>query len=153
MLKKCNFEPVPGWENLFANKKLGLVLSVYVDDFKLAGVAENLNKAYLQIKEHIDVDPHTPFSKYLGMHHAPITLTDEEATHRVRHYQNIIDWAVDQEAISGTARKKATTAETTKAEIPHTGGKKRDKKIKIRGYTLGRNLYTYKPVYGHGIAL
>ena len=38
------FEKVPGWECLFIHQELQLMLSEYVDDFKLAGKNENIKK-------------------------------------------------------------------------------------------------------------
>ena len=40
-LKSLGFESIPGWECLFAHQSLKLILSVYVDDFKLVGRAGN----------------------------------------------------------------------------------------------------------------
>ena len=36
-LLKCDFQRIPGWECLFYHRRLKLILSVYVDDFKLVG--------------------------------------------------------------------------------------------------------------------
>ena len=36
------FERVPGWECLYVNKSKKLFLSIYVDDFKMAGDAQNI---------------------------------------------------------------------------------------------------------------
>ena len=41
-LAKCQFEEIPVWECLFYHRRLKLILSVYVDDFKLVGKKENL---------------------------------------------------------------------------------------------------------------
>ena len=43
-LKAVGFEPVPDWECTDTHDKLGLVLSVYVDDFEMAGKKENPTK-------------------------------------------------------------------------------------------------------------
>ena len=39
-LVKCGFSAVPSWECMYHNPSKGLLLSVYVDDFKLAGKAK-----------------------------------------------------------------------------------------------------------------
>ena len=41
-LLSVGFEPIPGWECLFAHKEHKLILSVHVDDFKLVGKSESL---------------------------------------------------------------------------------------------------------------
>ena len=43
-LKKCGFINILDWDCCFMHPKLRLVLSVYVDDFKLSGPLENLEK-------------------------------------------------------------------------------------------------------------
>ena len=45
-LLKCDFEPIPGWECLFFHQRLKLILSVYVDDFKLVGKKTNLQESW-----------------------------------------------------------------------------------------------------------
>ena len=44
LLKHC-WEKVLNWESLFVNRK-GLILSVYVDDIKLAGKKHNINPTW-----------------------------------------------------------------------------------------------------------
>ena len=67
-LLKCNFEPVPGWECLFVHKPLKLILSVYVDDFKLVGKTENLKAGWKLITDRgLGLDPPTPLGDYLAV--------------------------------------------------------------------------------------
>ena len=41
-LAQAGFRPIKAWPPCFYHEKLKLVLSVYVDDFKLAGPKDNL---------------------------------------------------------------------------------------------------------------
>ena len=41
-VEKVGFEKIPGWECLFVRREKQLFLSIYVDDFKMAGKKENL---------------------------------------------------------------------------------------------------------------
>ena len=41
-VRKVGFEPVIGWECLYKHPKDGLILSIYVDDFKLGGRKDKL---------------------------------------------------------------------------------------------------------------
>ena len=66
---KLGFETIPGWEQLFIHRKLNLTLFVYVDDFKLAGPKQNIQKGWDLIKKAIDLDEPTDFGKYLGCVH------------------------------------------------------------------------------------
>ena len=65
---KCGWEPVQGWECLYKHYELGLFLSVYVDDFKMAGKADNLAKAWGDLGKYLDIDPPCELHKniYLG---------------------------------------------------------------------------------------
>ena len=55
------FEKIPGWECLFVHHEWGMVLSVYVDDFKLAGPSKHINKVWTAIQQHINLDKIEPF--------------------------------------------------------------------------------------------
>ena len=41
-LRQCGFEPIVNWSSCYYQKKLKLLLSVYVDDFKMSGPKSNL---------------------------------------------------------------------------------------------------------------
>ena len=85
-LLKCNFEPVPGWECLFVHKQLKLILSVYVDDFKLVGKTENLKAGWKLITDSgLVLDPPTPLGDYLGCGQFPVHVSASEAQRRLDH--------------------------------------------------------------------
>ena len=54
---KCGFEKVIGWECLYKHSAKGLLLSVYVDDFKLGGRRENIAPMWKALGSHLDLDP------------------------------------------------------------------------------------------------
>ena len=57
------------WSSCFFHAKLKLYLVVYIDDFKLAGPAENMEKGWELIRRDIQMeDPH-PMQLYLGCLH------------------------------------------------------------------------------------
>ena len=69
---------IEGWESTYRHERLGLVLSIYVDDFKMAGRAENLAKGWASITNAgIRIDPPTP----LG--HFPWVWGGPDDSHRV----------------------------------------------------------------------
>ena len=51
------FEKVPGWECMFVHRQQKLFLSVYVDDFKMAGCAKNIGPMWDRIRKVMDIDP------------------------------------------------------------------------------------------------
>ena len=65
-LLEIGFKPVDGWECLYWHPTLHLLLSVYVDDFKMAGKSSTLAQGWQLIQKHIRLDPPIPFSDYLG---------------------------------------------------------------------------------------
>ena len=60
---KCGFEAVTGWECLYKHNKEQLFLSVYVDDFKMAGNRKNLSNMWKRLGELLDIDTPTAFEK------------------------------------------------------------------------------------------
>lgn len=58
---EAGFEREPGWECLFVHRKFKLWLSVYVGDFKMAGL-ENLPKAWKALRKHLELDDAVPLS-------------------------------------------------------------------------------------------
>jgi hypothetical protein len=83
-LLECGFEPVTGWECLYKHTEEKLFLSVYVDDFKMAGNKANLAKMWKKLGTLLELEPPTPFDEnvYLGCGQqnieAPSQLTKEK---------------------------------------------------------------------------
>ena len=55
--------------------KLGVMLVVYVDDFKMAGPKENLSKAWDLVKSKIKMEEAAPIKRYLGCEHVQFEHT------------------------------------------------------------------------------
>ena len=79
-IKACGFKPIQGWECLYYHPTDKMYLSVYVDDFKLAGKKENIPKTWAALKQFLNLDPPTPFhnSVYLGCCQYEYHVTDDE---------------------------------------------------------------------------
>ena len=77
-LQSLGWEPVKGWECLFVHKEFKLFLSVYVDDFKMAGKKSSLPKAWEQLRTKLDLDDPTKMdgSIYLGCRQDAIPVDD-----------------------------------------------------------------------------
>jgi hypothetical protein len=45
------------WPSVFYRKELKLFLTIYVDDFKLAGPEENLEKGWALLRQKIEIGP------------------------------------------------------------------------------------------------
>ena len=60
-LIKNGFRTISGWPGVFTHETLRVVLAVYVDDFKLAGLETHLAHAWKAISEAVNVEPPTEF--------------------------------------------------------------------------------------------
>ena len=58
----------PKYGNPFSTtlNSIDLLLVVYVDDFKMAGPAKNMEKGWKTISDVIDMDPPVPFGRCFG---------------------------------------------------------------------------------------
>ena len=81
----------PGWECLFYHRRLKLILSVYVDDFKLVGKKENLKEGWRLITgSGLVLDLPTPLGDYLGRGQFPVHVTPSEAQRRLEHVRPLL---------------------------------------------------------------
>ena len=78
ILLKHGWEKIPNWECLFVLREKRLVLSVYVDDIKLAGKKQNLDPMWKLLNKEVDLGEPTSFLDhvYLGctQRHKPFLL-------------------------------------------------------------------------------
>ncbi len=65
---KHGFTKVQGWECLYKNPTQQLFLSIYVDDFKMAGNANNISPMWAKLKQDLALEDPVPFNDatYLG---------------------------------------------------------------------------------------
>ena len=68
VLLEYGCEKVPNWESLFENQEKRLFLSVYVDDIKLAGKKQNIDRMWKVLNKEVDLGEPTSFLDhvYLG---------------------------------------------------------------------------------------
>ena len=68
LLLKHGWEKIPNWECLFVHREKGLLLSVYVDDIKLAGKKQNIDPVRKVPNKEVDLREPTSFFDhvYLG---------------------------------------------------------------------------------------
>ena len=78
-LKAAGFNNVGGdcWASCFYHKELDLLLSVYVDEYKLAGPKDNLSKGWSRDTQHLELDPPQPLNLYLGCIHRRRNATNK----------------------------------------------------------------------------
>ena len=66
-LLKHGWEKIPNWECLFVHREKGLLLSVYVDDIKLAGKKQNLDPMWKVLNKGVDLGEPTSFLDHVYM--------------------------------------------------------------------------------------
>jgi len=105
------FTLVPGWECLYIHKEKQLLLSVYVDDFKLSGPEENIAPMWKLLGKEIELEDPTEFhgNTYLGC-----TQAEFEPDHDMMESVGELFKEVTKKA-SGAERKETQTADTTRA--------------------------------------
>ena len=69
MLKQVGFEPIVNWSGCYRHNTLRAVLSVYVDDFKLACHHADEKKVWALIMKHVSLEAPIPMKQYLGCGH------------------------------------------------------------------------------------
>ncbi len=65
----CGFIPIANWESCFWRLEWKLLLTVYVDDFKMAGPREHINLGWSVLKQHLKLGEVEPAGLYLGCLH------------------------------------------------------------------------------------
>ena len=66
-LKKVDFVPLGSeWPSVFFHNRLKLLLTVYLDDFKLAGPQAHLAEGWALLRSRLDIGPESSSGMYLG---------------------------------------------------------------------------------------
>ena len=76
---------------MFFRRPLKLILSVYVDDFKLVGKASSMKQGWKLITDSgLVLDPPTPLGDYLGCGQFPVHVSPAEAQRRLEHVRPLL---------------------------------------------------------------
>ena len=66
-LQKVDFVPLGSeWPSVFFHQRLKLLLTVYVDDFKMAGPHAHLDDGWALLRSRLDIGPESSSGMYLG---------------------------------------------------------------------------------------
>ncbi len=80
-VKKAGFEALgPEWPSVFFHPQLRLLLSIYVDDFKLAGPIGNLDGGWELLRKLIEMEDPGPVGLYLGCQQRLMTIEHARGT-------------------------------------------------------------------------
>jgi hypothetical protein len=103
------------WPSVFYHSEMRLLLTIYVDDFKLAGPEENISKGWDLLRTRIDIGPSSRAGMYLGCNiiKQQMTLGTGTATNAVVYdMESFLDQCVEKYlhvAGPGTVLKPAKT--------------------------------------------
>ncbi len=64
--QEAGFEPIEAWPSCYYNSELKQFLVVYVDDFKMAGPVETMQKAWDKLRNKLLLDKELPANLFLG---------------------------------------------------------------------------------------
>ena len=98
-LKAVGFETIDSWPSCYWHSRLSLFLSVYVDDFKMAGPERNMAEGWRLIQKYITMEQPQPANLYLGCEHERRTFTlpdGKEVTACVYNMQAYLESALDK---------------------------------------------------------
>ena len=83
-LKKFGFIKVQDWESLYYHPILNLILTVYVDDFKMAGPRCNLQQGWDMIGKELVIDKPEEMGMYLGSNHVISQMSRKDLDQRLQ---------------------------------------------------------------------
>ncbi len=89
------WEQVKGWECLYKHRKDRLFLSVYVDDFKMAGLKSSMRPMWEKIATVLDIDPPQKLvdSTYLACMQSEFPC-DDDMRRIIASRQPLVDWCL-----------------------------------------------------------
>ena len=135
-IMSCGFERVKGWESLYVHREQQLFLGVYVDDFHMAGKADNLAPMWEKLGKVIDLDEPVSFdgNTYLGCQQENVIVPTEVIAAQTKQYYDILkhqkaksgDSRIDELAASDTEDGHASMSSQT--EVDESSRKRRMQK-------------------------
>ena len=125
------FEKVRGWECLYIHHEKGLLLSVYVDDFKMAGVKENLAPMWKALRKRLTLDEPTDMDDgvYLGCTQKEITPSEKDIQDSLAMFRKLCKHNVDADT-QQFGMSDASSRSEAEVEANQKSKKKQNKKDK-----------------------
>ena len=125
-VQRCGFEKVNGWECLYTHKQEGLILSIYVDDFKMGGRREAIPRMWklLKTKGQLELDPPVPSSSnvYLECANHHVNVPKELIEEKRNFFWQIMKMSDPLQTI---APKRTMTSNNDDERLPGFNGSRR----------------------------
>ena len=112
----AGFEKIPGWECLFVHRAKKLFLSVYVDDFRMAGVKCNMKQMWNKLKETLLLEEAVDSSKntYLGCNQHNVKIDGPIVREKNDMFTKLTSPHVDSSVDSNKADAKQSFIDSSK---------------------------------------
>ena len=106
----AGFEKVRGWECLYVHRQMKLFLSVYVDDFKMAGNKDNLNKMWKILQKTLDLEPPVPMNGnvYLGCTQKDMEPPEKEVQEKSELFDRLLSGKSTGKPVQGLSDDEPT---------------------------------------------
>ena len=125
-----DLKKVKGWECLFKHRAQQLFLSVYVDDFKMAGKKTNIAPMWKKLREKLDLEPPVSLSSnvYLGCGQREIPVQKDLQTGKTELFKRLFgtdkvslpDTQNHEDAESTRAPSSNDEVNSTESHLPKT---------------------------------
>ena len=88
----AGFQKVPGWECLFHHPEKGLYLSVYVDDFRMAGKKEHMTAMWKKLRETLELEPEVDSvsNTYLGCNQKIVEVHESVVKEKANMFSGLL---------------------------------------------------------------
>ena len=67
--RSVGFEPIQDWPSCYWHDKLQLLLVIYVDDFKMSGPTDSVDRGWVLLKRGLSIEKPSEICLYLGCKH------------------------------------------------------------------------------------
>ena len=164
----AGFEKIKGWESLYVHQEKRMFLSVYVDDFHMAGPKENMKPMWQALSENgLKLDPPVPFNghQYLGCQQVEVENPIELIKNKIALIESIQQIRTPKtEAPDAGGCSETSGASNCADEIPTTPrskpkaktppatpekSKKKAKKTEAKALAAALKDSSHKNSYGH----
>ena len=81
--------PPDVWQSIFYHAEYNCMLVVYVEDFKLAGPTESMEKAWASIKRAVNIGDPEPYDRYFGCQH--VEFNNVTLPRKAHPFANVFD--------------------------------------------------------------
>ena len=128
-IQAAGFELISGWECLFVHKSKKLFLSVYVDDFRMAGPKEAVSAMWTLLGKTLALEPPVPSHThtYLGCNQKIITISEKVVKEKTELFARLLTPKSGQSQDS--EKDDAAKAELDRSQLkPNPGSSKKSTK-------------------------